>query len=141
MDDRPLLSQRLGLSHTEVVPALRVERDLKAYLNGTLEQKMFAKSEERLGLDFIRNEPEKYRSWTLSPELLVTAGATPERAYLRLVEVDARSIESSSLRFFDIRDLLKHMDAIHCEHTRSAIYRSAHALGIFDTQAESLLLS
>lgn len=141
VDDRPLIALRLQLSQIEIAPAMRIARDVEGYMQGTIEDRALAHFENAAHLSIVKDATGDYHKWTLSPELLVTAGATPERAYLRLVEVDAASAAGSSLRFFNLRELLDSIESIPCGHTKSIIYRSAHALGLLQTTPENLLIS
>lgn len=126
-DDLPLIYEELELVKPEVIPAYRVKIDTALKDNKDIDLEMISIFERDNGLKVVKKDgvPVVYNH---SPELLVAPGIIPERATLKLVEVDVSQMKNSRLRAFDLEELVKNSKSLFCGHTKNALFRAWHAL-------------
>ncbi len=68
----------------------------------------------------------------LGGEYYTSAGVSPEIVFPYLVEVDAKTAQSSKLKWVSLKDLLAHRREIRDGHLLTGTYRAAHLLGIIE---------
>ncbi len=67
--------------------------------------------------------------WELGGSYFTSAGITPEIVYPTAIELDAKSLDETDLKFFHLRDLLENCDQIQDAHLLILLNRLGHSLG------------
>ncbi len=69
------------------------------------------------------------KSWELGGSFFTSAGITPEIVYPLAVEIDAKILGETGLKFFHLKTLLENSDEIQDAHLLILLNRLAHSLG------------
>jgi hypothetical protein len=118
--DLPAVQTFTGSSRIVTVPSWRLPRSLRS----VRELSVFVS--DAMKRDFGL---EARNVWELGGSYFSSPGVTPEVVFPFVIEVDADSVASSSLRFIDGNDLTARLDQIHDAHLLLAARRLHHALG------------
>lgn len=81
---------------------------------------------EKFPQDF---ESELRKIWELGGTFFTSAGITPEIVYPMAAELDAESLRSTNLKFFNLNTLIENSDRIQDAHFLILLNRLAHSLG------------
>lgn len=119
--DLPAPQRFTGNSNLPCVPAWRLAFEV----------------EHKFDLEFFLREkfPKDFnvsfkKYWELGGSYFTSAGITPEIVYPTAVELDAKSLDETDLRFFALRELLENQTKIQDAHFLILLNRLAHSLGI-----------
>jgi hypothetical protein len=74
------------------------------------------------------------KSWELGGSYFPSPGVTPEAVFPFVVEVDHSSLESSTLHFTSLDNLVSNIELIQDAHLAVAANRLIHALGFNNQQ-------
>lgn len=77
------------------------------------------------------------RTVELGGSYFTSAGITPEVVYPLAAEIDLSELRSTSLRFYDLKTLLRDSDLIRDAHLLILLNRLAHALGLLSGNLNS----
>ncbi|MCD9189017.1 MAG: methyltransferase domain-containing protein [Pyrinomonadaceae bacterium] len=69
------------------------------------------------------------KTWELGGSYFTSAGITPETVYPFAVELDAKSLSETDLKFFHLNKLLENSEKIQDAHLLILLNRFAHSLG------------
>ena len=118
--DLPAVQSFTGSSRIVTAPAWRVPRSVS---NQTALHSFLANAMQRdFGISILD-------TWELGGSYFCSPGVTPEVVYPFVVEVDARTIGSSSLTFVRLDDLRRNLGIVRDPHLLISAYRLIHALG------------
>lgn len=122
--DLPAPQRFTGNSNLACVPAWRVPFSL----------------EHKFDLEhFLReNFPKDFnisikKIWELGGSYFTSAGITPEIVYPAAIEIDAKNLAKTDLKFFHLKDLLENSNKIQDAHLLILLNRFAHSLGKVQT--------
>ncbi len=119
--DLPAPQRFSGSSNLACVPAWRLpfeiehKFDLESFLR------------EKFPKDFSVSVK---KAWELGGSYFTSAGITPEIVYPLAVELDAKSLGATDLKFYPLSDLLENSDQIQDAHLLILLNRLAHGMGV-----------